>query len=62
MTNEVDMNIQCQLLVGPHEGELLTEDRFEPLVEMPAFINAKKIKYCYLVIIVGTYSYMCYYD
>ncbi|MBA4537317.1 c-type cytochrome biogenesis protein CcsB [Bacillus aquiflavi] len=30
-------------LVGPHEGELLTEDRLEPLVEMPAIVNAKKL-------------------
>ncbi|RDU35020.1 c-type cytochrome biogenesis protein CcsB [Neobacillus piezotolerans] len=30
-------------LVGPHEGELLTEGAFKPLVEMPAIINAKKL-------------------
>ncbi|KKB35610.1 c-type cytochrome biogenesis protein CcsB [Bacillus thermotolerans] len=30
-------------IVGPNEGELLTENRFEPIAEMPAFINAKKL-------------------
>ncbi|MDM5211844.1 c-type cytochrome biogenesis protein CcsB [Peribacillus sp. RS7] len=30
-------------LVGPHEGELTETDRFEPLVNMPALINAKKL-------------------
>ncbi|WP_053366998.1 c-type cytochrome biogenesis protein CcsB [Bacillus sp. FJAT-27245] len=30
-------------LVGPHEGELLTEGKFKPIVEMPAIINAKKL-------------------
>ncbi|WP_285766269.1 c-type cytochrome biogenesis protein CcsB [Peribacillus sp. SI8-4] len=30
-------------LVGPHEGKLIEPDRFEPLVSMPALINAKKL-------------------
>ena len=30
-------------LVGPHEGELITTGKFEPLIEMPAIINAKKL-------------------
>ncbi len=30
-------------LVGPHEGELIDKGRFEPLVDMPALINAKKL-------------------
>ena len=30
-------------LIGPHEGELLTKDQFEPLIEVPAIINAKKL-------------------
>ncbi|MFB7640350.1 c-type cytochrome biogenesis protein CcsB [Peribacillus butanolivorans] len=30
-------------LVGPHEGELTDTERFEPLVNMPAIINAKKL-------------------
>lgn len=30
-------------LVGPNEGTLLTEGKMEPLADMPAFINAKKL-------------------
>lgn len=30
-------------LVGPHEGKLIEQDRLEPLVSMPAIINAKKL-------------------
>lgn len=30
-------------IVGPNEGKLLTEGKFEPIVEMPAFINSKKL-------------------
>ncbi|PLR84581.1 c-type cytochrome biogenesis protein CcsB [Bacillus canaveralius] len=30
-------------ITGPHEGELMTKGKMEPLVEMPALINAKKL-------------------
>jgi cytochrome c-type biogenesis protein CcsB len=30
-------------LVGPHEGELITKDKFKPLFSVPAIINAKKM-------------------
>ncbi|MBM7648032.1 cytochrome c-type biogenesis protein CcsB [Bacillus ectoiniformans] len=30
-------------LIGPHEGVLKTDDRFEPLASVPALINAKKL-------------------
>jgi cytochrome c-type biogenesis protein CcsB len=30
-------------LTGPNEGQLLTKGKFEPLAEMPAIINAKKL-------------------
>ncbi len=30
-------------MVGPNEGKLIETDRFEPLVDMPALINAKKL-------------------
>jgi cytochrome c-type biogenesis protein CcsB len=30
-------------LIGPHEGELITKGAFEPLIEVPAIINAKKL-------------------
>jgi cytochrome c-type biogenesis protein CcsB len=30
-------------LIGPHEGELITKDKFKPLFSVPAIINAKKM-------------------
>jgi cytochrome c-type biogenesis protein CcsB len=30
-------------LVGPHQGELVTKGAFEPLIETPAILNAKKL-------------------
>ncbi|HZG60345.1 MAG TPA: c-type cytochrome biogenesis protein CcsB [Anoxybacillus sp.] len=39
---EAEVIYQMPALVGPHKGELQTADRFEPIVEMPAIINAKK--------------------
>jgi cytochrome c-type biogenesis protein CcsB len=40
---EVKMEYTMPAITGPHEGELLTSGKFEPLVEMPALINAKKM-------------------
>jgi cytochrome c-type biogenesis protein CcsB len=37
------MEYTMPAITGPHEGELLTKGKFEPLVEMPALINAKKM-------------------
>lgn len=45
-------------LTGPHEGELLTEGKFEPLVEMPAIINAKKLNTVIWSLAVGTILYV----
>jgi cytochrome c-type biogenesis protein CcsB len=39
----VTMEYTMPVITGPHEGELLTKGKFEPLVEMPALINAKKM-------------------
>ncbi|NYE04855.1 cytochrome c-type biogenesis protein CcsB [Bacillus niacini] len=39
----VTMEYTMPAITGPHEGELLTKGKFEPLVEMPALINAKKM-------------------
>ncbi|MBP3039015.1 c-type cytochrome biogenesis protein CcsB [Bacillaceae bacterium Marseille-Q3522] len=48
--NWIDKNGQKSVMeytippvVGPHEGELTTAGAFQPLVEMPAIINAKKL-------------------
>lgn len=41
--NKAVMEFGMPALTGPNEGVLLTEGSFEPLVEVPAFINAKKL-------------------
>ncbi|TMU88319.1 c-type cytochrome biogenesis protein CcsB [Bacillus sp. BHET2] len=45
-------------LVGPNEGELLTDDVMKPLVEMPALINAKKLNTVIWSIMIGTGLYL----
>jgi cytochrome c-type biogenesis protein CcsB len=40
---KVEETYHMPALVGLHEGDLKTEGRFEPLVDMPAIINAKKL-------------------
>ncbi|MGE7592680.1 c-type cytochrome biogenesis protein CcsB [Peribacillus frigoritolerans] len=40
---EVKQEFNLPALVGPNEGKLIETDRFEPLVDMPALINAKKL-------------------
>ncbi|MGE7905630.1 c-type cytochrome biogenesis protein CcsB [Peribacillus sp. NPDC094092] len=40
---EAKQEFNLPALVGPHEGKLVETDRFEPLVDMPALINAKKL-------------------
>ncbi|SFA98028.1 MULTISPECIES: c-type cytochrome biogenesis protein CcsB [unclassified Bacillus (in: firmicutes)] len=41
--NKADMEFKMPALTGPNEGVLLTDGSFEPLFEVPAFINAKKL-------------------
>jgi cytochrome c-type biogenesis protein CcsB len=41
--SEAKIEYTMPAITGPHEGELLTSGKFEPLVEMPALINAKKM-------------------
>ncbi|WP_409270511.1 c-type cytochrome biogenesis protein CcsB [Neobacillus sp. SCS-31] len=41
--NQSVMEYHLPALVGPNEGELLTEGKLKPIVEMPAIINAKKL-------------------
>lgn len=41
--NSAELIYELPALTGPHEGKLLTKDAFEPLIEMPSFINAKKL-------------------
>ncbi|SIQ35364.1 c-type cytochrome biogenesis protein CcsB [Peribacillus simplex] len=40
---EVKQEFNLPALVGPNEGRLIETDRFEPLVDMPPLINAKKL-------------------
>ncbi|MBO0999101.1 c-type cytochrome biogenesis protein CcsB [Bacillus sp. SD075] len=40
---EAKQEFNLPALVGPNEGKLIETDRFEPLVDMPALINAKKL-------------------
>ncbi|WP_342042762.1 c-type cytochrome biogenesis protein CcsB [Bacillus sp. OTU2372] len=40
--NQMSVEYTMPAITGPHDGELLTKNGFKPLVEMPAFINAKK--------------------
>lgn len=44
-------------VVGPHEATLLTEGKFEPLVEVPAFINAKKLNTTLWSLVAGALLY-----
>lgn len=44
-------------IIGPNEGELLTEGRFEPLVEVPGIINAKKLNTVTWSIVIGLLLY-----
>ncbi|OIK15531.1 c-type cytochrome biogenesis protein CcsB [Bacillus sp. MUM 116] len=41
--NQVQVEYKMPAVIGPHKGELLTKGGFEPVVEMPAMINAKKM-------------------
>ncbi|WP_141433378.1 c-type cytochrome biogenesis protein CcsB [Bacillus sp. 03113] len=43
--------------IGPNKGELVTADRFKPIVEMPAWINAKKLNTVVWSIGVGIFLY-----
>ncbi|MBD5071360.1 c-type cytochrome biogenesis protein CcsB, partial [Xanthomonas citri pv. citri] len=37
------MVYEMPALVGPHQGELLTEGRMEPLVDLPALFSGRKV-------------------
>lgn len=40
---EAEVEYTMPAITGPHEAELISKDGFKPLIEMPAFINAKKL-------------------
>ncbi|VEF47926.1 resC protein [Bacillus freudenreichii] len=53
-----ETSYQMPALVGPHEGELLTENRMSPIVSMPAIVNAKKLNTVIWTVIAGTILYL----
>lgn len=55
---QVEMKYNLPALVGPHEGKLLTENKLEPTVEVPAIVNAKKLNTVIWSVIVGTLLYV----
>ncbi|MDZ5471156.1 c-type cytochrome biogenesis protein CcsB (plasmid) [Bacillus sp. 31A1R] len=55
--NESKMEYRIPALIGPNDGALLTEGKFEPLVEVPAFVNAKKLNTVVWSLAVGLILY-----
>lgn len=47
-------------LTGPNEGELLTDGKMEPLVEMPGIINAKKLNTVVWSLLTGAVIYLLF--
>ena len=54
---EVIMTYQLPALVGPHDGVLLTEGKFEPFIELPAIIAASKLNTVIWATLVGSILY-----
>ncbi len=54
---EAEMVYHLPALVGPNEGELLTEGRYDPAVEVPAIISARKLNTVLWSFIFGTILY-----
>ncbi|MDQ0232917.1 c-type cytochrome biogenesis protein CcsB [Metabacillus malikii] len=55
---EAVMSYQLPALVGPNEGELQTEGRFEPLLQLPAIIEASKLNTVIWSVIIGSILYL----
>ena len=55
--NESIMNYKMPALVGPNEGEMMTPDRFSPIIETPAIIHAQKLNTVIWSFITGTILY-----
>jgi cytochrome c-type biogenesis protein CcsB len=51
------MTFNLPALVGPNEGELVTKGKFEPLLELPAIISARKLNTVIWSVFVGTVLY-----
>ncbi|MEI4800741.1 c-type cytochrome biogenesis protein CcsB [Bacillus sp. NPDC077411] len=55
---QAEMVYNLPALVGPHEGKLVTVEKFEPVMETPAIINAKKLNTVIWSILIGTGLYI----
>lgn len=55
---QVEQVYHLPALVGPNEGELVTENKLEPFLEMPAIINAAKLNTVIWSVFVGTVLYI----
>ncbi|MDF0726175.1 c-type cytochrome biogenesis protein CcsB [Cytobacillus sp. S13-E01] len=55
--NEAEMVYHLPSIVGPYEGELLTDNRFEALFEVPAIISARKLNTVIWSFMAGTILY-----
>lgn len=55
--NESIMTYKLPALIGPNEGEMLTPDRFSPIIETPAIIHAQKLNTVIWSFITGTLLY-----
>ncbi|SFI99002.1 MULTISPECIES: c-type cytochrome biogenesis protein CcsB [unclassified Bacillus (in: firmicutes)] len=55
---QAEMVYNLPALVGPHEGKLVTAEKFEPVMETPAIINAKKLNTVIWSILIGTGLYI----
>ncbi|MBN6888375.1 cytochrome c-type biogenesis protein CcsB [Cytobacillus horneckiae] len=60
--NNVEANVEFHLpaLVGPHEGEHLTPEKFSPLVEAPGIIDAKKLNTVIWSLMTGVILYLLF--
>jgi|SRR5579875_3351964 len=55
--NQVTVDYTMPAITGPHKGELLTKGGFQPWVEMPAIVNAKKLNTVIWSLIGGLFLY-----
>lgn len=55
--NSAEIAYEVPALIGPHQGELVTKNVFEPFVEVPAIINAKKLNTVVWSLSIGLFLY-----
>ncbi|MBP2240723.1 cytochrome c-type biogenesis protein CcsB [Cytobacillus eiseniae] len=55
---EAQIEYAMPAIIGPNEWELLTDDKFEPLLAMPGIINAKKLNTVIWSIAAGSILYL----